>query len=68
MSVIYLKHPVHGAKVATMELEAEFDERNGWERYTPGVEADSNDDSPPAPVNALSRRRRREVQNGYHGG
>ena len=35
MSIIYLKHPIHGAKVATMELEAEYDEQNGWVRYNP---------------------------------
>lgn len=34
MPIIYLKHPVHGTKVATMEAEAEFDEQNGWTRYT----------------------------------
>lgn len=68
MSVIYLKHPVHGAKVATLEIEAEYDEQHGWERYTPGVEADSDDGPLPAPVNALGRRRRKEIQNGYHGG
>ena len=28
-----MKHPIHGAKVATMELEAEYDEQNGWIRY-----------------------------------
>jgi len=32
--IIYLKHPVHGAKVAPMELEAVEDEKNGWTRYT----------------------------------
>jgi hypothetical protein len=30
---IYLMHPIHGRKVATLELEAEFDEKNGWSRY-----------------------------------
>jgi hypothetical protein len=35
MPLIYLQHPVHGTKVANMEMEAEFDEQNGWERYTP---------------------------------
>jgi hypothetical protein len=35
MAVIYLKHPIHGAKVATMDLEAEYDEQNGWVRYNP---------------------------------
>jgi hypothetical protein len=34
MAVIYMSHPVHGAKVATMELEALADEQNGWTRYT----------------------------------
>jgi hypothetical protein len=34
MAVIYMSHPVHGAKIATMELEAVFDEQNGWTRYT----------------------------------
>ena len=34
MAVIYMSHPVHGAKVATMELEALDDEKNGWVRYT----------------------------------
>jgi len=34
MPVIYLTHEVHGAKVATMELEAVADEQNGWTRYT----------------------------------
>lgn len=41
MAVIYMKHPIHGAKVATMELEAVADEANGWVRYTletPSVE------------------------------
>jgi hypothetical protein len=32
--VIYLKHPVHGTKVAICSLEAEADEKNGWMRYT----------------------------------
>lgn len=32
---ITLVHPIHGAKVATMELEAEADEKNGWTRYNP---------------------------------
>ena len=35
MPIIYLKHPIHGAKVATMEMEAEYDEQNGWIRYNP---------------------------------
>lgn len=34
MPLIYLQHPQHGQKVATMEQEAENDEQNGWVRYT----------------------------------
>ena len=35
MAVIYMTHPHHGAKVATLEAEAEMDEKNGWLRYNP---------------------------------
>jgi hypothetical protein len=44
---IYLQHPVHGRKVATMELEAEYDETNGWSRYNPDTPVEA------APVNML---------------
>lgn len=46
--VIYLEHPLHGTKVATMELEAEYDEMNGWVRYDP---------SEPVVESALVKRR-----------
>jgi hypothetical protein len=32
--VIYLRHPVHGTKVAVAEVEALADEKHGWVRYT----------------------------------
>jgi hypothetical protein len=65
MAVIYLKHPVHGHKVACSDMEADHDESHGWERYTvatpvevievekvePEVEA--------APANALEVKTRR---------
>jgi spore coat polysaccharide biosynthesis protein SpsF (cytidylyltransferase family) len=57
--VIYLKHPIHGAKVATMELEAEADEKNGWVRYTLDT---PNDFELAAPVNVLEVKRRRKVE------
>jgi len=41
--VIYLSHPVHGRKVATMDLEADFDEKNGWMRYNPDTPSDSEE-------------------------
>jgi len=34
MAVIYLKHPTHGHKVACSDIEADYDENHGWERYT----------------------------------
>jgi hypothetical protein len=51
--IIYLSHPVHGAKVATMELEAVADENNGWTRYNPDTPVQV------APVNTLEIKRRR---------
>ena len=56
MAVIYMKHDVHGAKVATMELEAVADEANGWVRYTLDTPVEEV-----APVNVLEVKRRRKV-------
>ena len=74
MPVIYMKHPRHGEKVATMDLEAEEDERNGWERFDPAAPAPAE----PAPqavesapvVNEMRRRGRvrREPEHDDHGG
>jgi len=65
MPIIYLKHPDHGTKVATMELEAEFDEKNGWERYTlgtqPEVLVEVIEKIIAAPVNTLEVKRRRKT-------
>ncbi len=62
MSVIYLSHPVHGTKVATMDLEARQDESRGWTRVPP-PSATPPDDPPPAveTENALRRRGRPRV-------
>ena len=64
MPVIYLRHPKHGAKVATMEMEAQNDELRGWERYTPGQESE------PAELNQIRRRGRprKEPENADDGG
>jgi hypothetical protein len=51
---IYLKHPVHGTKIATMDLEAVQDETNGWVRYNP----DTPEVEVAEPANALKRRRK----------
>ena len=55
---IILIHPVHGAKVATMDLEAEMDERNGWTRYNPDTLSETEET---APVNVLEVKRRRKT-------
>jgi hypothetical protein len=55
--VIYLTHPIHGAKVATMDIEAEMDEKNGWTRYNPDTPLESE----AAPVNVLEVKRRRKT-------
>ena len=55
MAVIYMSHPVHGAKVATMEEEAVFDEKNGWTRYT----LDTPIEEVAPVVNTLEVKRRR---------
>jgi len=53
---IYLRHAVHGTKVATMAMEAEYDEQNGWERYNPDTPSAPE---AAAPVNELEPKRRR---------
>jgi len=55
MPLIYLSHPIHGTKIATLEQEAEFDEQNGWVRYNPDTPSDSE---VAAPVNALGVKRK----------
>jgi len=56
MPIIYLQHPKHGTKVASMDLEADFDEQNGWERYNPDTPSAPE---VAAPVNELEPKRRR---------
>lgn len=62
MSVIYLQHPQFGAKVATMELEALTDEKNGWVRYTP--EQPASQPVEPEMPNFLARTPRRKSDKG----
>ena len=49
--VIYLRHPVHGTKVACAEAEAVYDEKNGWVRF--------DVDEEPVTVNEMKRPRGR---------
>jgi hypothetical protein len=55
MAVIYLKHPEHGVKVACLDLEAEADIENGWERFDPKQVTPQVD-------NAIVRRRSRNMK------
>jgi hypothetical protein len=57
MPIIYMTHPIHGAKVATMEAEAESDEQNGWTRYNPDTPSEPVEEA----VNTLVVKRRRKV-------
>lgn len=56
--MIYLRHPEHGTKVATLEDEAIFDESNGWLRYDPATGS-----TPAAPNELVARRRGRKLLN-----
>jgi predicted dienelactone hydrolase len=64
MPIIYLRHPVHGTKVANMELEAEADAQNGWVVYNPDTPAKTEVKTEvvaeAAPVNTLDVKRRRK--------
>lgn len=60
MPLIYLRHPVHGAKIATIDLEAEYDEQNGWARYNPDDPVDGETFAPPL-LTAPRRGRPRKI-------
>ena len=68
MPTIYLRHPVHGTKVATMDEEAEADAQNGWIVYNPDTpiktevkaEVKAEVKVEAAPVNTLDVKRRRK--------
>lgn len=57
MANIYLKHPIHGTKVATMEAEAEADAQIGWVVYNPDTPVEK---TVAAPINELEVKRRRK--------
>jgi hypothetical protein len=44
-----------------MELEAEYDEKNGWVRYTHDTPSISVEEVIAAPVNTLEKRTRRKT-------
>lgn len=49
MAVIYLRHPVHGEKVASSQMEAEHDREHGWEDFDPSVK-EAPEQAPPPPA------------------
>ena len=55
MAVIYLMHPKHGVKIASMEMEAQHDESHGWVRFDP----DEQLPAAPEEANVLAEPRRR---------
>ena len=63
MSVIYMTHPKHGAKVAISEQEANYDEMHGWSRYDPDTpdvaEVDEDEAEAEQPVNEMAGTKRR---------
>jgi hypothetical protein len=62
---IYLRHPVHGLKIAISDVEAAMDYAHGWEEYA-HLEPAARQDEPaasPEPVaasNELRARRKRK--------
>ena len=59
MAVIYLQHPVHGAKVAISDMEANYDEMHGWKRYNPDTFTAADDDAEVVNEMAIPKRRGR---------
>lgn len=55
---IYMKHPIHGNKIATLEMEAAFDEEHGWVRYNPQDIEEIEEEQPEVVVNQLQAKRR----------
>ena len=55
---IYLKHPTHGTKIATLEMEAAFDEEHGWVRYNPHDIEEIEEEQQEVVVNQLQAKRR----------
>jgi hypothetical protein len=56
---IYLRHPVHGLKIAISDMEAAMDYEHGWEEYDPLEPAARQEEPVASPEpNQLKRRRK----------
>jgi hypothetical protein len=61
----YLRHPVHGTKVAISDMEVAMDYQNGWEEFDPTEpavqeETFASSDSVMADNKLRTRRKRKE--------
>ena len=61
MAIIYLRHPQHGTKVASMEAEVEHDYKHGWEEFDPNEIQEVIVEETPIVENALAPRSRRKT-------
>ena len=61
--IIYMRHAIHGTKIATLELEAAADEENGWVRYNLDEIEETQNIQDSAPTNYLQKRRGRPPKN-----
>jgi hypothetical protein len=59
MSVIYMVHPSHGAKVAISNEEANYDAMSGWQRYDVDTSTVLTDDDDDESVNEMAAPKRR---------
>ena len=59
MTVIYMVHPAHGAKVAISNEEAILDAMDGWERYDVITSSVMTDDDEDEIVNEMAAPKRR---------
>ena len=59
MTVIYMVHPAHGAKVAISNEEAILDAIDGWERYDVITSSVVTDDDEDDIVNEMAAPKRR---------
>jgi prephenate dehydrogenase len=59
MTVIYMVHPTHGAKVAISNEEAILDAFDGWERYDVNTSSVVTDDDEDEIVNEMAAPKRR---------
>ena len=59
MAEIYLMHHKHGVKIATMEMEAQYDEQYGWVRFDPDAVVEPVLPEPAVEDNVMAEPRRR---------